>query len=257
MVSDDDDDAGGPLDRNWPEDTPAPPLGAYDDEDEDTLDLQATQWITKRNHEYQDNTASAQGVIEEVFCRNFMCHSKLRIKLGPLINFVIGHNGSGKSAVLTALTMCLGGKASSTNRGASLKSLIKEGEDSATLSVKIKNEGEGAYKHALYGDSIIVERHFTRAGTSGFKLKNANDKLISNKKPISTTLWISSPSSSTTRSTCSPKTWHGSSCPTALPVTSTSFSSEHTTGGPGRGLQAHGGTCGQHRREASQQGGGY
>ena len=182
MVSDDDDDAGGPLDRNWPEDTPAPPLGAYDDEDEDTLDLQATQWITKRNHEYQDNTASEQGVIEEVFCRNFMCHSKLRIKLGPLINFVIGHNGSGKSAVLTALTMCLGGKASSTNRGASLKSLIKEGEDSATLSVKIKNQGEGAYKHALYGDSIIVERHFTRAGTSGFKLKNANDKLISNKK---------------------------------------------------------------------------
>lgn len=69
------------------------------------------------------------GIIEEVFCRNFMCHSKLRIKLGPLINFIIGHNGSGKSAVMTALTLCLGAKATVTNRGGSLKAFIKEGEE--------------------------------------------------------------------------------------------------------------------------------
>ena len=188
MVSDDDDEIEGLLDREWAEeDTPAPLLDhnsddESDDGDQDMLELQATQWVAKNMREVQDNMASEQGVIEEVFCRNFMCHSKLRIKLGPLINFIIGHNGSGKSAVLTALTMCLGGKASSTNRGASLKSLIKEGEDSATLSVKIKNRGDGAYKHSMYGDSITIERHFTRAGISGFKLKSANDKVISTKK---------------------------------------------------------------------------
>lgn len=38
-------------------------------------------------------------------------------------------NGSGKSAVLTAITICLGGKATATNRGQSLKSFIKEGEE--------------------------------------------------------------------------------------------------------------------------------
>jgi len=57
------------------------------------------------------------------------CHRFLEIKLGPFMNFIIGHNGSGKSAVLTALTLCLGGKATATNRGSSMKSFIKEGEE--------------------------------------------------------------------------------------------------------------------------------
>jgi len=59
---------------------------------------------------------------------NRECHKRLEIDFGPHINFIIGHNGSGKSAILTALTVCLGGKATATNRAASLKNLIKEGE---------------------------------------------------------------------------------------------------------------------------------
>lgn len=68
---------------------------------------------------------------------------------GPKINFIIGHNGSkydidffpfynfiysillfclgGKSAILTGITVCLGGKANVTNRASNLKSLIREG----------------------------------------------------------------------------------------------------------------------------------
>lgn len=34
----------------------------------------------------------------------------------------------------------------------------------------------------VYGDSIIVERHFSRSGVSGFKLKSAEKRLISTKK---------------------------------------------------------------------------
>lgn len=151
-------------------------------EDDDVNEIQATQFIQKKRSRHENNIAAEQGIIEEVFCRNFMCHTKLRIRLGPLINFIIGHNGSGKSAVLTALTMCLGGKATATNRGANLKSLIKEGQESATLAVKIKNRGDNAYKPELYGDSIIVERHFSRSGTSGFKIKNADDRIITTKK---------------------------------------------------------------------------
>lgn len=181
VVSDEEDDeVSGLMDEDAPGDaTPTP----YSDDEEDEIDeLRATQIVQKQYRELKDNIASEEGVIEEVFCRNFMCHSKLRIKLGPLINFIIGHNGSGKSAVLTALTMCLGGKATATNRAASMKSLIKEGEESATLAVKIKNHGDSAYKPNLYGRSITVERNFTRAGTSGFKLKNDQDKIISTKR---------------------------------------------------------------------------
>ncbi|KAL9129739.1 MAG: hypothetical protein Q9217_001897 [Psora testacea] len=167
-------------------------------EDEHFLE-QATQFATQqKTKSHVQNEPAENGIIESVTCTNFMCHSHLEIVLGPLINFIIGHNGSGKSAVLTALTICLGGKASATNRGQSLKSFIKEGQEyglqcgywcslltmlrSAMLSVRIKNQGETAYQQDTYGDSIIVERHFSRSGNSSFKLKSYSGRLISIRK---------------------------------------------------------------------------
>ncbi|KAI9752799.1 MAG: hypothetical protein M4579_005474 [Chaenotheca gracillima] len=156
--------------------------GFRDLEDEDLDTQRATQIIQEKARITMDNMAAENGVIEAVTCINFMCHSKLHVSFGPLINFIIGHNGSGKSAVLTALTLCLGGKASSTNRGQSLKSFIKEGQDSATLIVKIKNQGTSGYQGETFGDSIIVERQFSKAGTSGFKIKSANGRVVSTRR---------------------------------------------------------------------------
>jgi len=42
------------------------------------------------------------GVIEKVDMTNFMCHNRLTIKLGPQINFVIGHNGSEWSPLMSS-----------------------------------------------------------------------------------------------------------------------------------------------------------
>lgn len=98
--------------------------------DEELFEEQATQFVTQqRGKQHMDNEPADNGIIESVTCQNFMCHSHLEITLGPLINFIIGHNGSGKSAILTAITICLGGKATATNRGQSLKSFIKEGQE--------------------------------------------------------------------------------------------------------------------------------
>ncbi|KAF1946743.1 P-loop containing nucleoside triphosphate hydrolase protein [Clathrospora elynae] len=144
----------------------------------------ATQQVQKdyETDANKQNTANECGIIEEIQCINFMCHEHLTVTLGPLINFIIGHNGSGKSAVLTALTICLGGKATATNRAQNLKSLIKEGKDHAIVTVRVKNQGSLAYKPNEYGNSIIVERHFSRSGTSGFKLKDENGKMVTHKK---------------------------------------------------------------------------
>ncbi len=45
-----------------------------------------------------------------------------------LVTVIVGHNGSGKSAVLSALTVALGGKANTTGRGSGLKAFIREGQ---------------------------------------------------------------------------------------------------------------------------------
>ncbi|KAH8661386.1 hypothetical protein BGZ60DRAFT_491271 [Tricladium varicosporioides] len=141
-----------------------------------------TQKFLRRRQLVGDNHAADNAIIQEITCYNFMCHTHLNVKLGPLINFVVGMNGSGKSAVLTAITLCLGGKASSTNRGSSLKSLIKSGADQASLVIKLKNEGNDAYQRDIYGNTIIIERNFSRSGTSGYKLKNENGRTVTSKK---------------------------------------------------------------------------
>ncbi|KAL8656228.1 MAG: hypothetical protein Q9226_002741 [Calogaya cf. arnoldii] len=152
-------------------------------DDEEAVEEQESSFRTQQqNSGSLGNTPADNGILESVTCSNFMCHNYLEVPLGPLINFIIGHNGSGKSAILTAITICLGGKATATNRGQSLKSFIKEGTDTATLSVKIKNKGDSSYQSEVYGDSIIVERHFARSGTSNFRLKSATGRLISTRK---------------------------------------------------------------------------
>ncbi|KAK2812151.1 hypothetical protein FQN50_001508 [Emmonsiellopsis sp. PD_5] len=150
--------------------------------DEDAIERIQTQLVREKYERSVENTPAEHGIIERVDCFNFMCHEHFYVELGPLINFIVGKNGSGKSAILTAITLCLGGKASATNRGQSLKNFIKEGKDSATIIVRLKNQGDGAYLAHEYGDSIIVERHFSRSGSSGFKLKSADNRIVSNKK---------------------------------------------------------------------------
>ncbi|KAK2750907.1 Structural maintenance of chromosomes protein 6 [Onygenales sp. PD_40] len=150
--------------------------------DEDAIERIQTQLVREKYEKSVENTPAESGIIERVDCFNFMCHEHFYVELGPLINFIVGKNGSGKSAILTAITLCLGGKASATNRGQSLKNFIKEGKDSATIIVRLKNQGDGAYLAHEYGNSIIVERHFSRSGSSGFKLKSADNRIVSNKK---------------------------------------------------------------------------
>ncbi|PWN36845.1 P-loop containing nucleoside triphosphate hydrolase protein [Meira miltonrushii] len=122
------------------------------------------------------------GVLERVDMVNFMCHDRLTIDLGPQLNFIIGHNGSGKSAILTAITIALGAKASSTSRGSSVKSFVKQGKSQAIIEVRIKNAGIDAYQHDRFGDRIIVERVIRADGGGAWKIKNSTGHIVSTKR---------------------------------------------------------------------------
>ncbi|KAJ6585226.1 P-loop containing nucleoside triphosphate hydrolase protein [Mycena capillaripes] len=122
------------------------------------------------------------GIIEGIEMHQFMCHKYLTFSFGPQINFIIGHNGSGKSAVLSAITVALGGKANSTGRGNGLKSFIREGQAAAEVTISLKNQGEEAYKPKEYGKSIVITRRFTKEGNSSWKIKSKDGRVISTKK---------------------------------------------------------------------------
>ncbi|KAG8719122.1 Structural maintenance of chromosomes protein 6 [Ceratobasidium sp. 394] len=122
------------------------------------------------------------GIIEKIEMTNFMCHGRTTVNFGPQINFVIGHNGSGKSAVLSAIAIALGGRSASTGRGTGLKSFIKEGQNVAEVIIILKNEGMDAYRPEVYGSSIKITRRFTDKGSSSYTIKGAKDNF---KKTIS------------------------------------------------------------------------
>ncbi|NXD68852.1 SMC6 protein, partial [Eolophus roseicapillus] len=129
------------------------------------------------------STEGEVGIIESIQLKNFMCHSMLGpFQFGSNLNFVVGNNGSGKSSVLTALIVGLGGKATATNRGSSLKMFVQDGETSADISITLRNQGRDAFKPEVYGSSIIVNQHINLDGSRSYRLKSKSGTLISSKK---------------------------------------------------------------------------
>lgn len=111
----------------------------------------------------------------------------------------------GKSAILAGIAVGLGGKAIATGRGTGVTSLIQEGKkyawfsssfssfekfasyvpfhlSKAEVTVILRNKGEKAYKHEVFGDKIIVVRTITSRGASSYKIKSASGKVISTTK---------------------------------------------------------------------------
>ncbi|GAA6008829.1 hypothetical protein JCM11491_003798 [Sporobolomyces phaffii] len=174
-VEEDEDD--GQQGRNNDDDQDAA-MSDIEGQDQAVLDeMRATQAARSANQRIAE-----AGVITNVKLENFMCHYLTEVDFGPQVNFLVGVNGSGKSAVLTGITMALGGNAKATNRGTKGTDLIRENQPSARCSVTLANRGEDAFKPDVYGDEITIERTIHRTGSGGYKLKNEDGKTVDTKK---------------------------------------------------------------------------
>lgn len=126
------------------------------------------------------------GSIETVTLINFMCHDNFSIKFGPQVNFVVGRNGSGKSAILTALVVCFGGRAGVTSRGKAVRSFIKKGETVARVIVELCNHSENntdfSFRYEAYGRRIVIERTFRTDGSSSYLIRNASGEVVEKAK---------------------------------------------------------------------------
>nr|WJN25121.1 DNA repair protein [Pseudozyma flocculosa] len=153
-----------------------------DEDEEDEIDSDEDRLAAQYRLADADQSTAQSGIVEKIELRNFMCHANFSIEFGPKLNFVMGRNGSGKSTILTALMIALGGKTSSTNRGSSLKDLVKKGEHSATITVTVRNQGSDAFKPEAYGSFIIIERRILAEGGGAWKMKSANGKVVATTK---------------------------------------------------------------------------
>ncbi|XP_063980640.1 structural maintenance of chromosomes protein 6 [Diachasmimorpha longicaudata] len=138
----------------------------------------------KRPKDIENSSGSSQetaGRIKKMVLRNFLCHDHLIMDFNKNVNFIVGRNGSGKSAILSAITVGLGGRASTTQRGDSFKSFIKNGKSSFTVEVTLTNEGPKAYEPEIYGNVIKVSRTVTQSSSTVIT-KNSRDHIVSRKK---------------------------------------------------------------------------
>ncbi|KAL2613323.1 hypothetical protein R1flu_025015 [Riccia fluitans] len=126
-------------------------------------------------------TGKRAGTIRRIHLENFMCHSNLTIEFIDRVNFITGQNGSGKSAILTAILVAFGIKAKGTQRANSIKDFVKNGCRSGAVVIELSNEGIDAYRPNAFGDTIIIERRITDS-TSHFTVSNGQGKKIGTKK---------------------------------------------------------------------------
>eukprot|EP00429_Kryptoperidinium_foliaceum_P002841 CAMPEP_0176007488 /NCGR_PEP_ID=MMETSP0120_2-20121206/3258_1 /TAXON_ID=160619 /ORGANISM="Kryptoperidinium foliaceum, Strain CCMP 1326" /LENGTH=1160 /DNA_ID=CAMNT_0017340249 /DNA_START=56 /DNA_END=3535 /DNA_ORIENTATION=+ len=125
------------------------------------------------------------GIITRIHCENFMCHRSFTVDLCRNVNFIYGQNGSGKSAILAAIQICLGAGARRTHRARNLKDLVRKDSKSgyARIRVTLLNQGDDAYRHTEFGDTITIERTITLgSGYNGYKLLDAEGKEVSRSK---------------------------------------------------------------------------
>lgn len=128
--------------------------------------------------------AAMGGKIKKIYCENFMCHRRLTIDFIENVNFITGRNGSGKSAILAALQICLGAKARNTHRASKCADLIRKGfSGRAIVEVTITNPENNGYNYATYGNIIRVQRSICHDTPGGYKLFGEDGKCKSTRKP--------------------------------------------------------------------------
>lgn len=108
-------------------------------------------------------------MLQQLHIRNIAVIDQAELELGPGLNVLTGETGAGKTMVLAALNLILGGRASSD--------LIREGETEATVEAlfgDLPAPTRGALEAAgCGGDELVLKRVVTRGGRSRIYLNGS------------------------------------------------------------------------------------
>ncbi|RDD37134.1 Structural maintenance of chromosomes protein 6 [Trichoplax sp. H2] len=135
--------------------------------------------VKKVDHGSFSNEA---GLLQQIQLINFMCHKNLKITFGKNVNFIIGNNGSGKSAIMVGIIVGLGGRSRLTNRATSMKGLIKKGSSYARIIITLANDGSDSYYPEKFGSKIIIQRDLWQDGHANYKIKSSKGFIVAEEK---------------------------------------------------------------------------
>ncbi|KAI9016538.1 hypothetical protein CLU79DRAFT_763165 [Phycomyces nitens] len=154
-----------------------------ENEDFDILtSLDATQGEISSDEDEQANAplpvredGYVDGSIVKITLKNFVTYDYCEVFPGPQLNMIIGPNGTGKSTIVCAIALGLGGAPSLLGRAKNVTEFIKTGADESTIQIELKNGN---------GKNITIQRTIHKANNqNSWKI---NFKSASQKEVIST-----------------------------------------------------------------------
>ncbi|KAK4514210.1 54S ribosomal protein L2 mitochondrial [Mucor velutinosus] len=98
-----------------------------------------------------------EGSIVKLTLTNFVTYDYCEIAPGPHMNMIIGPNGTGKSTIVCAIALGLGGTPALLGRARDINEFVKTGEDESTIMIELKKVGTR---------NITISRSFKKSGNS-------------------------------------------------------------------------------------------
>nr|XP_003704386.1 PREDICTED: structural maintenance of chromosomes protein 5 [Megachile rotundata] len=114
------------------------------------------------------NSYINKGIISYMYLENFVTYSSVSIKPGKNLNVIIGPNGTGKSTIVCAIVIGLGGKLTTIGRATHVADYVKSGCEEAKIEIHLTNGVK---------DDVIICRMFNIRGKSSWLLNGTSSNI--------------------------------------------------------------------------------
>ncbi|KAI8074862.1 hypothetical protein BC940DRAFT_362946 [Gongronella butleri] len=132
-----------------------------DEDDEEELDQESVLESMNLPPLPVGDDGYVDGSIVRMVLKNFVTYEYCEFSPGPQLNMIIGPNGTGKSTIVCAIALGLGGKSDLLGRSKDPKDFIRTGTDEASIHIELKR---------VQGRNITVQRNINSNGHSQWKL---------------------------------------------------------------------------------------
>ncbi|KAI4489641.1 hypothetical protein M0802_010900 [Mischocyttarus mexicanus] len=116
-----------------------------------------------------EGNAIEKGLIMQISLTNFVTYSNVVIKPGRNLNLIIGPNGTGKSTIVCAIVLGLGGKPSIIGRALNVKDYVKNGCNEASIEIQLKESSSKC---------VTIKRVFNLLGKTQWFINGKNSNTL-------------------------------------------------------------------------------
>ncbi|KAJ1861521.1 Structural maintenance of chromosomes protein 5 [Coemansia sp. RSA 989] len=110
-----------------------------------------------------------EGAITHISLKNFVTYDRMELTPGPYMNMIIGPNGTGKSTIVCAIALGLGGRPSLLGRAKDISEFVKHGHERGYIEITLASQS----------GELKVKREIIREGNKTIWKLNGRNATVS------------------------------------------------------------------------------